>query len=52
MEVAEIYVGVETTSCGIGVAVSTAKGVAAAVLGERGLVGCTAASAATATGSL
>jgi hypothetical protein len=42
------YVGVETTSCGISVAVSTAKGIATAVLGEGGLVGCTAASSAAA----
>jgi hypothetical protein len=44
------HVGVETTSCGISVAVSTAESIPTAVLSEGGFVGCTAsASSATTT---
>lgn len=46
------YAGVETACSGVGVAVSTAKAIATAVLGEGGLVGCTTASSATSASSL
>lgn len=46
------YAGVETTCSGISVAVSAAKAVSTAVLGERGLVGCATAASAAAASSL
>lgn len=46
------YAGVETTCSSGSVAVSTAKGIATAILGEGGLIGCTTASSATAASSL
>lgn len=50
MNGARTYIGVEAASSGVSVAVPTAEGVAAAVLGEGSLV--SGAAAATATGSL